>query len=155
MMPSCIHVAAMFRLDSMTSVKDFDLYARYLFGLDRKYDDIAEDGRCAFKRLPYSTNGSLRMETWKDDNECVLCKYTVAIFGTLEDKSDCREIITWFKRTCSVIDDDPDVPVSVRHAFCVAEGYSERYSAVYPASGYERFESIPATEEDDYDYGNI
>ncbi len=90
------HVAAIARVDSfgkMDFEKEFGKEVRFDSDIEVWHD--AEDH--PEKYLPLGSEGSLKMSVWETDEENILARYTVSIFGDLRDYYDYQSIINWFK----------------------------------------------------------
>lgn len=102
-MSNWTHAAGIIRIDGIRCLEaepDFES----LIGRELHFEDSVslwdESEEHPEKFLPLGSEGSLKMDIWKNPDPSSLAAYTVSIFGDLRNHDSADEIIDWFKNIC-------------------------------------------------------
>jgi len=97
------HVNSSFRIDSMKSITDDEIYD--VFGRYVGYDDLCDfDGE--YKTTPMGSEGSLQISIYHNPEENHLATTQVSVFGDLRDfggKNDIAKLEQWFYDCCAML----------------------------------------------------
>lgn len=110
-MSNWTHVAAVFRVDSLT---DDELDADKVFGKECVLRSSSDEDFKSFcdewsrmvdnksEYLPYGSEGSLRISVWTNPDSAMVARHVVTVWGDLRDKDDdsIEEIGEWFRNCC-------------------------------------------------------
>ena len=138
-MSNWTHVSGIVRLDSMRGMSgwlkdgikddDYSLDDFYkVFGKECLFESPIEVWRDMDENpndyLPMGSEGSLKLSTWTNPQECHSFSYVVSICGDLRDHDNADMIIEWFKNKIKEIDKDDKNNINVRQACITA--FNER-----------------------------
>ena len=101
-MSNWTHVAGIIRVDSLE---------RVLMGKSADFASL-------IGKLPFGSEGELKMMVWENPDKHSLVGYTVSIFGDLRDHDSAEEIIEWFKNVCTKLNAQN---LSIRNATVTAD----------------------------------
>ena len=107
-MSNWTHVAGIIRMDTIRCIvpmPDFDelIGKEVHFGDETEVWDDAD--RSPDKYLPMGDEGSLKKSVWINPDEDYTAAYVISIFGDLRDHHSAEEIIEWFKKKVTEIEE--------------------------------------------------
>lgn len=120
------HVAAIARIDHIAFLGTPELNFEEIFGKEILFESDEELWEEATEHperfLPMGSEGSLRMSVWINTNPHALARYTVSIFGDLQDHDDAYGITVWFEKKIEWLE---MIGISIRQAIVTA--HNEKY----------------------------
>ena len=107
-MSNWTHVAGIIRMDLFDPYENPGIDFDELIGKEIRFDDPIEKwhdvDKNPSKYLPMGSEGSLIKSIWKEPDISCAAQYTISIFGDLRDHHNPNNVIEWFKKICTKID---------------------------------------------------